>query len=74
MADEIRDGYNRRNQVQIDLSEYEAKDEFSYALTAAEKYYERKSTKASIPSLSAILAIFSALVLVCPNKDNSITL
>jgi DNA primase len=32
------------------LSEYEAKEEFSYALTAAEKYYERKSTKASISS------------------------
>ena len=32
------------------LSEYEAKQEFSYALTAAEKYYERKSTKASITS------------------------
>ena len=30
------------------LSEYEAKEEFSYALTAAEKFYERKSTKASI--------------------------
>ena len=30
------------------LSEFEAKEEFSYALTAAEKYYERKSTKASI--------------------------
>ena len=26
MADEIRDGYNRRNQVQIDLVEYEAKN------------------------------------------------
>jgi DNA primase len=32
------------------LSEFEAKEEFSYALTAAEKYYERKSTKASILS------------------------
>ncbi len=32
------------------LSEYEAKEEFGYALTAAEKYYERKSTKASILS------------------------
>jgi len=32
------------------LSEYEAKQEFSYALTTAEKYYERKSTKASITS------------------------
>ena len=30
------------------LSEYEAKEEFSYALTAAEKFHERKSTKASI--------------------------
>ena len=30
------------------LSEFEAKEEFGYALTAAEKYYERKSTKASI--------------------------
>ena len=30
------------------LSEYEAKEEFRYTLTAAEKYYERKSTKASI--------------------------
>ena len=32
------------------LSEFEAKEEFGYALTAAEKYYERKSTKASILS------------------------
>jgi len=32
------------------LSEYEAKEEFGYTLTAAEKYYERKSTKASILS------------------------
>ena len=32
------------------LSELEAKEEFGYALTAAEKYYERKSTKASILS------------------------
>ena len=30
------------------LSEYEAKEEFSYTLTAAEKFHERKSTKASI--------------------------
>jgi len=30
------------------LSEIEAKEEFGYALTAAEKYYERRSTKASI--------------------------
>jgi len=30
------------------LSEFEAKEEFGYALTASEKYYERKSTKASI--------------------------
>ena len=30
------------------LSEYEAKEEFRCTLTAAEKYYERKSTKASI--------------------------
>jgi DNA primase len=30
------------------LSEFEAKEEFGYALTATEKYYERKSTKASI--------------------------
>ena len=32
------------------LSEYEAKEEFGYALTSAEKYYERKTTKASILS------------------------
>ena len=32
------------------LSEFEAKEEFGYSLTAAEKYYERKSTKASILS------------------------
>ena len=32
------------------LSEYEAKEEFGYTLTAAEKFYERKSTKASILS------------------------
>ena len=32
------------------LSEFEAKEEFGYALTAAEKYDERKSTKASILS------------------------
>jgi DNA primase len=30
------------------LSEFEAKEEFGYTLTAAEKFYERKSTKASI--------------------------
>jgi len=30
------------------LSEIEAKEEFGYALTKAEKYYERRSTKASI--------------------------
>ena len=32
------------------LSEYEAKEEFGYALTSAEKFYERKTTKASILS------------------------
>jgi len=32
------------------LSEYEAKEEFGFTLTAAEKYYEKKSTKASILS------------------------
>ena len=32
------------------LSEYEAKEEFGYTLTAAEKFYERKSTKALILS------------------------
>ena len=32
------------------LSEFEANEEFGYSLTAAEKYYERKSTKASILS------------------------
>tara|TARA_B110000967_G_scaffold200714_1_gene236914 strand:+ start:529 stop:2355 length:1827 start_codon:yes stop_codon:yes gene_type:complete len=32
------------------LSEFEAKEEFGFTLTAAEKYYERKTTKASILS------------------------
>ena len=36
------------------LSEFEAKEEFGYALTSAEKYYERKSTKASILSAKTL--------------------
>jgi len=36
------------------LSELEAKEEFGYALTSAEKYYERKSTKASILSAKTL--------------------
>jgi DNA primase len=45
--------YNRLKELSIMepfLSEYEAKEEFGYTLTAAEKFYERKSTKASILS------------------------
>ena len=45
--------YNRLKELSVMepfLSEYEAKDEFGYTLTAAEKFYERKSTKASILS------------------------
>ena len=36
------------------MSEFEAKEEFGYALTSAEKYYERKSTKASILSAKTL--------------------
>ena len=45
--------YNRLKELSVMepfLSEYEAKEEFGYTLTAAEKFYERKSTKASILS------------------------
>ena len=45
--------YNRLKELSVMepfLSEYEAKEEFRYTLTAAEKFYERKSTKASILS------------------------
>ena len=45
--------YNRLKELSLMepfLSEYEAKEEFGYTLTAAEKFYERKSTKASILS------------------------
>ncbi|MDA9030925.1 DNA primase [Candidatus Pseudothioglobus singularis] len=45
--------YNRLKELSVMepfLSEYEAKEEFGYTLTASEKFYERKSTKASILS------------------------
>jgi DNA primase len=53
------------------LSEYEAKEEFSYALTAAEKYYERKSTKASISSAKTYEEQKTVMEKIMKGKVNS---
>ena len=53
------------------LSEYEAKEEFSYALTAAEKFYERKSTKASISKAKTYEEQKIVLENIMKGKSNS---
>ncbi len=53
------------------LSEYEAKEEFSYALTAAEKYYERKSTKASISEAKTYEEQKAVMENIMKGKSNS---